>query len=417
MISEELLDKVTERILERTRNLNTNILKEMGKTIDEIGKLKPAQAHQLAQMIKYGDNLDRIINELAKITNLNTKDIREIFEEVAKSNYKFAKQFYDFRGIQYIPYEQNVILKSQIQAIANITARRIQEMMHPRVLGFGMIDDNGNNIFRGLRDTYYNLVDEAVLSISQGKETFDKAMSRQIKHMGSGGLKVIYDSTYIDKNDVEKHHSRRLDSALQMNIKDSLRELHNETQAIFGEQFNSDGVEISVHEYPAPDHALVQGRQFSNKEFMNFQNDIRATSYDGMVFEPEFEGRDRRSISEYNCYHKTFNIVLGVSKPEYTNEQLKEIIDNNEKGFELDGKHYTTYQGTQMQRKLETEIRKQKDIQIMAKAGGQAEVVGEAQQKITQLTAKYKEISQLANIPTRMDRMKVSGYRRTKVQP
>ena len=413
MLSDELLEKVTERIVERLSVLNTNILKHIGSKIDEIGTLKPTQAQQLIQTLKYGGDYEKIVKELAKVSKLNTKEIKEIFKEVSKNDYRFAKQFYDYRGIGYIPFEENIALKNQVQAIANITARRCAEMMTPRALGFGLINKKTGDIeFKGLKQAYYDLLDEAVLSVSQGKESFDQAMTRQIKQMGSGGLKVIYDSTYINKEGKEVHNSRRLDSAIRMNLKDSLRELHNETQDIFGKEFGADGVEISVHENPAPDHEQVQGRQFSLKEFEKFQNDETAISYDGIVFPPEYDGRDRRSISEYNCYHYTFSIVLGVSEPEYTNEQLQAIIDSNNDGFEIDGKHYTRYEGTQMQRQLETEIRKQKDIQIMAKASGQDDLVRESQQKITQLTQKYKELSNKANLPTKMKRMKVSGYRR-----
>ena len=411
MLSDEVLEKVTERIVERLSVLNTNILKHIGSKLDEIGTLKPTQAQQLVQTLKYGGDYEKIVKELARVSKLNTKEIKEIFEEVAKNDYRFAEQFYDYRGIGYIPFEENIALQNEVKAIANITARRCAEMMTPRALGFGMIDKRtGEVTFKGLKQAYYDLLDEAVLSVSQGKESFDQAMTRQIKQMGSGGLKVIYESTYINKEGKEVHNSRRLDSAIRMNLKDSLRELHNETQAIFGEEFNADGVEISVHGNPAPDHAEVQGKQFSNDEFDKFQNDELAISYDGIEFEPEFDGKDRRAISEYNCYHYTFSIVLGVSKPEYSNEELKKIIDDNNKGFDLDGKHYTLYEGTQLQRRLETEIRKEKDTQIMAKEAGQQDVVQQSQQRITQLTNKYKELSKVSGLPTRMDRMKVSGY-------
>ena len=415
MLSDEILEKVTERLINRIEAGNTYILKTIGKNIKAIRNVSPTEARKLAQILKYGGDYNKIVKKLAEITNLNVKDIKEIFQEVAKSDYKFAKQFYDYRNVSYIPYEQNIALQNQVIAIANITARNYARMMSPKVLGYGLIDKTtGKKTFIGLKKAYYQLIDEAVINVAQGKETFDKAMSRQIKEMGNGGLKVIYDSTYINKEGIEVNNTRRLDSSVRMNLKDALRTLHNETQDLFGEEFDADGVEISVHENPAPDHEQVQGRQFSLDEFKNFQNDKLAVSYDGIEFEPEFEGRDRRSISEYNCYHYTFSIVLGVSKPEYTDKQLKDIIDKNNKGFELDGKHYTTYQGTQMQRKLETEIRNQKDIQIMARESGQDDTVKEAQQKITQLTAKYRELSQKANIPTKMKRMKVSGYRRVK---
>ena len=419
MLSDEILEKVTERIVNRVEKTNTDILKQIGSSLDEIGKLKPSQAQQLAQILKYGGDYNKIVKELARVSKLTQKEIKEIFESVTKSDYRFAKQFYDYRGIGYIPYDENIALKSEVNAIANITARRCAEMITPRALGFGLINKKTGEIeLKGLKQAYYDLIDEAVLSVSQGKESFDQAMSRQIKQIGSGGLKVIYDSTYINKEGKEIHHSRRLDSAIRMNLKDSLRELHNETQSIFGEQFKADGVEISVHENPAPDHELVQGRQFSNTEFKKFQNDKDSYSYDGIFFPKESEetGRDRRSISEYNCYHYTFSIVLGVSTPEYSNEQLQAIIDRNNEGFELDGKHYTRYQGTQMQRKLETAIREQKDIQIMARESGQEDTVREGQQKITQLTTKYKELSDKANLPTKMQRLKVSGYKRVKTK-
>lgn len=411
MLSEEVLELVTERIVNRIQDGNTAILKQIGKSIDEMGKLNTSQAHQLSKMLKYGGDYDKIVEKLAEITNLSVKDIQDIFQEVAKNNYRFAEQFYKYRNIPYIPYEENIALKSQVQAIANITARRMAEMLRPNALGFGMIDTKtGNVVYKGLQQCYYDLIDEGILTVSQGKETFSHAMSRQIKEMGGGGLKLIYDSTYINKDGVEVHHNRRLDSAVRMNLKDGLRDLHNETQTLFGEQFGADGYEISVHEAPAPDHEDLQGRQFSKEQYANLQANLPATDYKGIKYT-----HDHRPISMYNCYHYVFSIVLGVSKPEYTDEQLKEIKDRNNEGFELDGKHYTRYEGTQMQRNLETEIRKQKDIQIMAKEANQMEAVGEAQQKITQLTKKYRELSNKANLPTKMDRMRVSGYKRTRV--
>ena len=63
----------------------------------------------------------------------------------------------------------------------------------------------------------------------------------------------------------------------------------------------------------------------------------------------------------------------------------------------------------------ETEIRKQKDIQIMAKASGNKELVQESQSRITQLTHKYKELSDISGLPTKLSRMRVSGYKRTSI--
>ena len=224
-------------------------------------------------------------------------------------------------------------------------------------------------------------------------------------------------SSGVRKIEYESGYSRRLDSSIRQNILDSIRQVSNESQQLFGKEFDSDGVEVSVHEMPAPDHELVQGGQFSNEEFENFQNDKRAVDYTGMIFEPEFEGHDRRSISEYNCYHYIFSIVLGVSKPQYSDKQLKEIINNANKKTTFDGKEYTQYELTQLQRRIESTIRQEKDTQILARASEDNELVLQSQTKITQLTTKYKQLCSVSGLPNKLStRGRVYNYHRVSIK-
>lgn len=415
MIDERIMDVLVERLVNRIEQGNTYTLEQIGKVIKQIGSLSPTNAYQLGQMIKYGGNYDKIARKLAEITNLNVRDIYKIFDEVAKNDYQFAEKFYKYRNAQYIPYDENMALRNQVRALAEMTANEYVNLSN--TLAFTR-KINGKVVQTPLSEAYNEILDKAILNVAQGKEIFQQQMYQTIKELGENGLKTV---------DFGEGRTMRLDSAVRMHMKDALRTLHNEIQKVFGEEFGADGVEISVHYNPAPDHAKVQGKQFSiNKydkngklikkgEFEKFQSDEKAVSYDGVVFEPEFNGHDRRSISQYNCYHYTFAIVLGVSSPEYTNEQLEEIIETNNEGFELDGKHYTNYEGTQLQRNIEVAIRKQKDVQIMARASGNDELVAKSQDKINKLTQKYHELSRVSGLPEKKDRLRVSGYRRTKV--
>jgi hypothetical protein len=229
-------------------------------------------------------------------------------------------------------------------------------------------------------------------------------MKRIMKEIGGSGLKTI---------EYESGRAVRLDSSVRMHLKDRLRELHNENQKLFGQQFGADGVEITVHGNPAPDHAPVQGRQFSNEEFEKLQNGEDATDYKGVIYNLDHDGKyGHRPISAMNCYHVFFNIVLGVSQPQYTDEQLDKIVEDNEKGFEYNGKHYTNYEGTQLQRKIERAIREQKDIQILAKNSGNEALAGECDEKIQALTDKYYELSKVSKLPTKLERINVEGYRK-----
>lgn len=404
MLSEEVIEKVIERLTRRIEQGNTYVLEQIGKSIKQIGTLSPSQAQQLYQIMRYGGDFDKIINKLAEITDLNEKDIYKIFDEIAKSDYNYTKRFYDYRGKKFIPYEENVALKRQVQALASITAGEYRNLTQTMAFTKKV---NGKVVYTPLARAYQDTLDKAILSVLQGKNTFQEEMYSTLKELAESGIKTV---------DYTNGRSMRLDSAVRMQMKGALRNLHNEIQEQVGKEYDADGVEISVHMNPAPDHAEVQGRQFSNEEFEKFQNDIDAKDYKGRLFSAEFEGHDRRSISEYNCYHYTFAIVLGVNKPEYSDEELQKIIDDTNKEIEFDDKKYNKYECTQLQRKLELEIRKQKDTQIMAKASGNNELIDESQQKITQLTRKYRDLSKASGLPTKMERMRVPGYKRTRVK-
>lgn len=324
MLSQEVEERLAEHLVNRIEQTNTYILKQIGEQIKLISTLTPSQAFQLQQILKYGGTYEEIAKELAKVSGKNIQDIYKIFDEVAKNNKQFAKQFYKYRGIDYIPYNKDIALQNQVRSIASITANMYRNIANTSVIGF--VQDGR---FKQLQQVYQDTIDKAILSISQGKQDFYSSMRQTLKELGGSGL-VQYESG----------RTRRLDSAVRMNILDGIRQINNETSIRFGAEYEADGIEISVHSNPAPDHADIQGRQFSIEEYNKLENGDIAKDYKGNVY----DGADKRHISEYNCYHKIFSIVLGVSKPEYTDKQLQNIQESNLKGFEFKDKHYTMYE-------------------------------------------------------------------------
>ena len=397
MLSEEVKERLAERLSHRIEKVNTYILRDIANKLDEIGKLNPTSAYKFAQMLKYGGDFNKIINELKKTNKLNQKEIDEIYEEVAKTNYLSSKELYEIKNKGFIPYNENKELIQQVNTLRDITKNAYKNFSATSVVGYTIKDQEGNLIFKSIGDTYRDVIDEAVLSVYQGKNVFDREVRRIIKQLGQSGLKTV---------DYESGRTRRLDSATRMNIQGAIRDLENNIQLVIAEQTDSDGIEISVHEYPAPDHEPIQGHQFYKEEYEKLQNGDDFEDVDGI----EFKGI-KRHIGEYNCYHNIFAITVGISKPRYSKTMLKEVIDRNNKPIEIDGKEYTKYECSQLQRKLETEIRKQKDIQIMARENPELEdLVFESQANIEKLKNKYIEVSKKAGLKTRMERMSVSGY-------
>ena len=406
MINEELQEKLLSVFDKRYQDYNTKVLEELGNVIKQFKDLTPSQAYALGQQLKYNTTVKDLLDELSKISGLSVKDLKAILEKVARENISFADVYYKSRGLETPIYEQNRALQRLVSSVYKVAGEDFKNIA--KSTGFRLLGDNGEPLLLDIDETYKYVIDKCVIAVSQGKETYQQSMRSTLKQLSSSGVrKIEYESGY----------SRRLDTSIRQNILDSIRQVANESQKLFGEEFNSDGIEISVHQNPAPDHQMVQGRQFSNEEFENFQNDRKAIDYTGMVFEPEFDGHDRRSISEYNCYHYIFSIVLGVSKPQYSDKQLKEIINNANKKIEFDGKEYTQYELTQLQRRIESAIRQEKDTQILAKASDDKDLVLQSQTRITQLTTKYKQLCNISGLPNKLStRGRVYNYHRVSIK-
>ena len=407
-MNDKQVQLIVERLLQRVQKSNELFLTNIGSNLKKIKKLKPSQARQLIQILKYGGNYDDIVKKMSKYTNLNVKDIDKIFSSFAKKDLNFNKQFYEYRNIPFTEYEKNMPLKRQTEALTNLVKNEVNNFSRTNVLGYTIKDDKGNEIFKGLREVYNELLDTAFLNVGQGKETFDSAVRDILKDIGQSGLKTI---------NYESGKSMRLDSAITMHLRGRLTELHNENQKLIGDEYGADGVEISVHFNPAPDHEEAQGRQFRLDQYELLQSEGVAKDINGKEIDLHRELKDGsltesfRPIGEFNCYHYEFRIVVGVNKPEYNEEQLKKIIEDNKKGFEYKGKHYTNYEGEQVQRRLEAAIREQKDIQILGRESGDMELVHDVDSKIKALTSEYKEFSNASGLGTKMDRLRVKGYR------
>lgn len=408
-MDEKILELLTERFVNRINKANKVFLVSIGEIIKKLGEIRPTEAHRLIQMLRYGDNFTRIEREIARILSVNINEVDAIFSEYAKKDQQFYKQFYQYKNIPFTPYAQNNALKRQVQSLANITKGEMMKYSRTKAIGYSIVDPySGHAKFFDIKETYNKVLDEAFINIGQGKENFDSGMRNIMKQLGGSGLKTV---DYVSGRHV------RLDSTVRMHLMNDLTVLHNENQKLFGEEFGADGVEISVHETPAPDHASSQGRQFSNEEYQKLQNGEKAKDVNGKIVQiTHSKNGDYRKIGQYNCYHYEFSIVIGVSKPNFTDKELQEKMDKAKEVVNIDGKDYTRYECTQLQRQFEREIRKQKDIQILAKASGDMALVDKSQQKIRKLIDKYNEISKLSNLPTKVKRLQVAGYKKVAIR-
>lgn len=378
MLTDEQLEAALKLIDSRYQKITEKYLRKVGGTINKIGELNPSSINGLIQLRRMGVDVRTINRELRKATGLTKKDLKKLYKKAVQEANTDARFSYVAKGVE----PDNVRWEALVEYIWRQTA--------------GTMDNLANSTV--VADGYKAAVDEAIQAVTMGVTDYNAAIRDTIRKIGAAGMKVQYESGA----------RKRLDSAVRMNVLDGVRQVQQKAQELIGEETGADGVEITAHPHSAPDHAPVQGKQFDLENFQRMQTGQSFADTKGRRYKPF-----SRPITQWHCRHLVYYIILGVTKPMYSEEQLQQWEEDNQRGCVIDGKHYTTYQATQLMRKLELKIRQQKDTAILAKASGDTELRRECQGKINALTKKYKDVAENAGLKTRFDKTRVEGYRET----
>lgn len=380
MLTDKQIEALYAQIRWRIDAVNDEYLQTVGEQINAIGKLNPSSIRKLAQMRKYGANSARIKKKLQEALNMSADEVQDILDQAAKEEYKN----YDFLGVQRgrspIPIQYNYGLQTFIKAVAAQTAETFQNYSNTT----------------SIDEEYKEVVSQAVDAVARGVTDYNQAIRASMRKLGGDGLRVTYESGL----------HRRMDTAIRMNILDSVRQVSMQAAKMAGEEIGADGVELSAHPFSALDHEDIQGRMYTMENYQKMQTEQPFEDVDGHQYKPI-----RRPITQWNCRHFASPVLLGISQRRYTDEQLAQWKRNNHAGCEIGGEHYTIYQASQLMRKIETEVRKQKDIANTAKAYGDDVLRREAQANIVKLKAKYSVVAEQANLKARPEKMVVESYK------
>lgn len=402
MLSDDAIEKLMQPIIDRQENINNYVLKIIADRIKQTGKLSPSDVYKLERLWKTGSDIRKIKKELARLTGLQVRDIQRLIRDVAKDGYLDMRPFYTYRKMQYIPFESNIALQSIVKAIAKETADAYTNLSKTSAIGF-MLRDRKNSRrmkFQPISDAYVSVIDEAVQIVATGTEDYETAIQRTLQQLIDKGLtRVVYSP------ESGRKYTLQLDTAVRRLVLDGVRAINQGVQDEVGKQIGADGKELSAHPYSAPDHEPFQGRQFTNKEYAKLQNNKSFKDINGVKYEAV-----KRVIGQWNCRHFAWSIILGITKPIYTEQQLKDMAAANAKGYTLsNGKHLSMYECTQRQRQMEDEIRKTKRGQMIAEESGNDKLANKYKAKAKRLTKEYNAFSKDCGLMPKRAKLKVAG--------
>lgn len=375
MLPPESIDALRILATQITDPVTDFLLRDIARRIAEAGKITSTAEYEIWKAQELGVSRQEIKKKLAKLFETSLDEIDELFEQAAEEGYHF--DISKLPGIDGVKFDNNESLQQIVKAAVTLAQDDFTNITQT----IGMISPYGQRL--PLYDAYNACCDFAFKQVFTGATDYNTAVQTACRNLYQRGLVTV---------DYESGAKASIETAVRRNIMGGLGLMQEKISEQNHEKYGADGWEISAHAASAPDHEPIQGKQYRDEDYQKLN--------DSLV----------RRIGTLNCGHAAFPIFYGVTEPTYTAEQLEAFKRANADGITYQGKHYTTYEATQAQRRLETAIRKCKRKITVLEGAGDDDALKAARTRYTRLNQEYARFSKAAGLRTQTARLKAAGF-------
>ena len=375
MLPPDDIDALRILAMQITDPMTDFLLRDIACRVAEAGQITSTAGYQTWKIQELGKSQKEVKKKLAELLNASLDEIDEIFEQAAEEGYKFDLS--KLPTVEGVPFEENESLIQIVRAAVTLAQDDFTNITQT----IGMISPYGQRL--PLYDAYNACCDFAFKQVFTGATDYNTAVQTACRNLYQQGLVTV---------DYESGAKASIETAVRRNIMGGLGLMQEKISEQNHEKYGADGWEISAHAASAPDHEPIQGKQYRDEEYQKLN--------DSLV----------RRIGTLNCGHAAFPIFYGVTEPTYTAEQLEAFKRANADGITYQGKHYTTYEATQAQRRLETAIRKCKRKITVLEGAGDDDALKAARTRYTRLNQEYARFSKAAGLRTQTARLKAAGF-------
>lgn len=381
----EILDALPEELADLYRNLEDTLLIEICSRLKAKDQLNEVTVQDIRALRSHGIPLKDIERAIRKATDISEKKLKELLDDVVERNQQYYTGIID---LAHITQPETLLSIEDTWAIYEQTRQEMRNIT--RSMGF--LVDGGRTMLPPAK-AYQWALDNAEMQVQSGAISYNQAIKSAVRQLAQSGLKIV---------DYESGHRDQIDVAVRRAVMTGVSQLCAKYTEQSADYLNTPYFEVSAHagardkpgKSPWSSHKAWQGRVYSVRA-----GDIYPNIYDvcGLGAVDGLEGA--------NCRHRRYPWVEGIMERTYTDEQLAHIDDGL--GCTYDGKSYTAYEATQMQRRVERQIRAVKRLKISNKASGLNNEARAANIKLRRLNAKYREFSAAAGLTPQWERTKV----------
>lgn len=377
MLTPEQLQNLPQDLTDLYEQLSEFILRDIARRIAKGAEITDTAEYQMYRARSLGLSTDEIAAKIAEINGSSAAEVNRLIREAAAQSDEFDRKMLGADNGAAVPLEENKQLQKLISAQITETAGKCENLTN--TMGFADHDFLGRVYYLSMTDMYRREMDSAHMKVTTGATDYMTAIRQACNKLAASGVRTI---------DYESGRSDRIEVAARRALLTSVAHVTHRISEENGEELGADGWEMSAHSGSRPSHAVYQGRQYTQEQYERIIKPL---------------------ISEPNCRHDVFPIILGVSEPVYTEEELQNI---DQPPFTYEGRKYTAYEASQQMRKMERAMRKQKDRCIVADAAGDEESFTAASIKLRRQKDIYEDFCKAADSYTQYERTYVAGYDR-----
>lgn len=299
-------------------DLEFEIIQEISERIANFGYANTVALNNIQLAQEMGLVYEDIISLVSKYSELSESQIKEIFETAGAHAIKTDDLIYKEAGLN--PMGLSPSMLQTLEATAQKTQNNLTNLC--------LTTANTGQL------QFYEGINKAYMEVSTGVKGYTEAIIDTVKEISKQGAYIQYPSGY----------RLNIEPAVRMNVLTSVNQTAGRLQLMRAEELGWDLMEISAHSGARPEHAEWQGKVVSRsgqKGYLSL-DDIGYGEVTG------FQGA--------NCRHTWYPYYKGSSLS-YSNKELKDLRNEY---VEYNGQRVSRYDATQIQRRMERQIRRDK---------------------------------------------------------
>lgn len=338
MLPPEVLDTLPDAFVVLWREVEDSILRDAARRIGKMDTLTETANWQLWRYQQTEAVRNNVVKLLARYSGKSERTIRSLLKKAATEAMEREDAIYYHYGLEPPPFEESPALGNLLTAGARQT----------------------NGTWKNLTATTANTVtgafertlDAAWGKVSTGAFDYKTAVKQAVDSLADDLPAVTYPSGHTDT----------LEVAARRAVLTGVNQTTGKLQLARMDEMGAEFVETSAHGGARPSHAEWQGRRFHRGG---------PVDYNGRHY-PDFEETTGygtgAGLCGWNCRHSFWPCYPDLGDPPtWTGESLRKL---NARDIEYNGKKYTAYEISQMQRARERNVRRCKKRYLAEDAAG-----------------------------------------------